>query len=79
MENHEVLYRLSIIEGESRYDREEFILELVMPFVLESKYPNVYEQDVSWWWKEDHCDLHEREERGCNREECTSSQTLDHR
>jgi len=29
-----------------------FVVEVTTPFVLESEYPKVADQDVPWWWKE---------------------------
>jgi len=59
-------------------DGEAFILELVTPFVLESEYPNAHDQDVPWWWKEDRCDLREREEKVLEQREVYKLQTVDH-
>ena len=58
-------------------DGEAFILELMTPFVLESEYPNVHNQDVPWWWKEDHRNLREREQKVLEQREVYKLQTVD--
>ena len=47
------------------------------PFVLESEYPNVHNQDVPWWWKEDHRNLREREQKVLEQREVYKLQTVD--
>lgn len=42
---------------------EDFVLELVTPFVLESEYPAAANPGVPWWWEEDREALRERLEK----------------
>lgn len=53
-------------------------ITVMTPFVLESECPNAADQDVPWWWKEDRCDLREREERILQQREGYRLQTVDH-
>ena len=59
-------------------DDETFLIEVTTPFVLESAYPSAATQDVPWWWKENRCDLREREERIVEQREVHRIQTVDH-
>jgi len=55
-----------------------FLVETTTPFVLESAYPGAADQDVPWWWKENRCDLREREEKILEQREVYRLQTIDH-
>ncbi|NGM71417.1 hypothetical protein G6M89_20880 [Natronolimnobius sp. AArcel1] len=69
---------LEEIDYSSLEESETFILELVTPFVLESEYANVHDQDVPWWWKEDRSELRERKEKILEQREVYRLQTVDH-
>lgn len=59
-------------------DGEEFTLQLVTPFVLESEYPTASNHTVPWWWKEGRGDLRERVEKVWEQREEYTVQTVDH-
>jgi hypothetical protein len=59
-------------------DGDVFLVEVTMPFVLESEYPKAADQDVPWWWKKNRRDLREREEKILEQREVFRLQTVDH-
>lgn len=59
-------------------DADSFLVEVTTPFVLESEYPSAADQEIPWWWKENRCDLREREEKILEQREVYWLQTVDH-
>lgn len=57
---------------------DEYRLDLVTPFVLDSTYPGTARQSVPWWWKEIGDELREREEVIVDAGEEYRLQTVDH-
>lgn len=60
-------------------DADDYLLELVTPYVLESEYPGTDDNAVPWWWHLDHDDgLRRREERLVEQREAYRLETVDH-
>lgn len=60
-------------------DADEYLLELVTPFVVVSEYPNASNDTVPWWWAVDHeGDLRRRDEKIIEQREPYCLKTVDH-
>jgi hypothetical protein len=60
-------------------DAEEYLIELVTPFVVDSEYPNANADSVPWWWHLDHDDgLRRRQEKIVEQREPYTLATVDH-
>lgn len=58
---------------------DDYLLELVTPFVVESEYPDADDDCVPWWWYVGHDDgLRRREERLVEQRESYRLETIDH-
>ena len=57
---------------------EEFAIELLTPYVLESTHPNADDHSVPWWWDADLECLREREERLLAGDQVYRLRTVDH-
>jgi hypothetical protein len=58
---------------------DEYLIELVSPFVLTSEYPDADDDTVPWWWSVDHDDgLRRREEKIVEQREPYRLETIDH-
>lgn len=60
-------------------DADEYLIELVSPFVLTSEYPGADEDTVPWWWRVDHDDgLRRRVEKIVEQRDAYRLETIDH-
>lgn len=60
-------------------DADEWLLELVTPFVVVSECPNASNDTVPWWWAVDHeGDLRRRDEKIIEQREPYCLKTVDH-
>lgn len=60
-------------------DVDEYLIELVSPFVLASEYPGTDEDTVPWWWSVDHDDgLRRRVEKIVEQRDAYRLETIDH-
>lgn len=58
-------------------DADDHLIELVTPFVVESEFSRVDNQDIPWWWDYTH-DLRYREEQIVEQREQYALRTVDH-
>lgn len=58
---------------------DEYLIELLSPFVLASAYPDAADRPVPWWWETDgHQSLRRREERIVRKRNSYPLETVDH-
>lgn len=58
-------------------DADEYLIELVTPYVLESAHPHTDDHDIPWWWA-GYDDLRTREEQLVEQREQYTLRTVDH-